>query len=172
MAINLFVAGGNIGRDCEVRVTPAGKHIATFPLPVKQGYGEHEKTSWVQCKLFGGQAEKLPNYLLKGVKVVVQGEFVLEEWEGKDGQKRQTPTVIVNSIEFISQNNQAPHPAKTPQAAQAQMPITGGYHNNTKGQRMPDPSNMNGASMPPIDFEDDIPFAPLWLECRRMLHCI
>ena len=24
----------------------------------------------------------------------------------------------------------------------------------------------------PVDFEDDIPFAPLWLQCQRMLHCI
>lgn len=145
MAINLFVAGGNIGRDCEVRVTPAGKHIATFPLPVKQGYGEHEKTSWVQCKLFGGQAEKLPNYLLKGVKVVVQGEFVLEEWEGKDGQKRQTPTVIVNSLEFMSQNSQGQQAAP---AQRQQAPQQGGY-----GQR---PAAHSG-QQPPVDF-DDIPF--------------
>ena len=158
MAINLFVAGGNIGRDCEVRVTPAGKHIATFPLPVKQGYGEHEKTSWVQCKLFGGQAEKLPNYLLKGVKVVVQGEFVLEEWEGKDGQKRQTPTVIVNSLEFMSQNNQAQQSsngqANTPAKAARPAPQQGGYN------QRPAPAPAQGALMgPPIDFDDDqIPF--------------
>lgn len=157
MAINLFVAGGNIGRDCEVRVTPAGKHIATFPLPVKQGYGEHEKTSWVQCKLFGGQAEKLPLYLLKGVKVVVQGEFVLEEWEGKDGQKRQTPTVIVNSLEFMSQNNQAQQSSNGQAKASAQaawgvnaqntVPAHGGL-----GQRQAAPA-------PADDFDDlDIPF--------------
>lgn len=157
MAINLFVAGGNIGRDCEVRVTPAGKHIATFPLPVKQGYGEHEKTSWVQCKLFGGQAEKLPNYLLKGVKVVVQGEFVLEEWEGKDGQKRQTPTVIVNSLEFMSQNNQAQQSSNgqaNQPAQRAPAPQQGGF-----GQR-PAAAPAQGAPMePPIDFDDDqIPF--------------
>lgn len=157
MAINLFVAGGNIGRDCEVRVTPAGKHIATFPLPVKQGYGEHEKTSWVQCKLFGGQAEKLPLYLLKGVKVVVQGEFVLEEWEGKDGQKRQTPTVIVNSLEFMSQNNQAQQSSNgqaNQPAQRAPAPQQGGYN-----QRLAAPA-QNAPMAPPIDFDDDldIPF--------------
>ena len=157
MAINLFVAGGNIGRDCEVRVTPAGKHIATFPLPVKQGYGEHEKTSWVQCKLFGGQAEKLPNYLLKGVKVVVQGEFVLEEWEGKDGQKRQTPTVIVNSLEFMSQNQSNAGQTNQPAPAQpAARPQQGGYNQRPAA---PAQNQMGGAPMePPIDFDDDLPF--------------
>lgn len=166
MAINVFTASGNIGKDCEVRVTPAGKHIATFPLPVKHGYGEYEKTSWIQCKLFGGQAEKLPHYLTKGVKVVVTGEFVLEEWQDKDGNKRSTPTIIVSSLEFASQSNgnQAQKPQQQSTApqnsgyqsnnqrpaapAQQRMPMQGGYVNNNAGQPM----------QPPAQFDDDIPF--------------
>lgn len=167
MAINVFTASGNIGRDCEVRVTPAGKHIATFPLPVKQGYGEHEKTSWVQCKLFGGQAEKLPHYLTRGVKVVVTGEFVLDEWQDKDGNKRSTPTLLVNRLEFASQSaGGAPaasgakggyqesaqqsggYQSNKPTPAQHRMPMTGGYANNNAGQPM----------QPPAEYLDDIPF--------------
>lgn len=147
MAINVFTASGNIGKDCEVRVTPAGKHIATFPLPVKHGYGEYEKTSWIQCKLFGGQAEKLPHYLTKGVKVVVTGEFVLEEWQDKDGNKRSTPTVIVNSLEFASQSNG--NQGQRPQQQNA-APQNSGYQ-SSKPQTQAQPQ-------PDIDFSDDIPF--------------
>ncbi len=161
MAINVFTASGNIGRDCEVRATPAGKNIATFPLPVKQGYGEHEKTSWIQCKLFGGQAEKLPHYLTKGVKVVVTGEFVLDEWQDKNGNKRSTPTLLVNSLEFASQSTNS-QPSKQQQQrpaqqsggyqstkpAQQRMPMQGGYANNNAGQPM----------QPPAEYPDDIPF--------------
>ena len=99
MALNVFTASGNIGNDCESRVTPAGKTIASFSLPVKSGYGENEKTSWVTCKLFGVKAEKLPQYLTKGTKVTVSGEFVLEQWE-KDGVKHSMPCVLVNSLDF------------------------------------------------------------------------
>ena len=65
MAINLFIVTAHLGKDCEQRWTPNRKAIALFSLPVKQGYGEHEKTSWVICKMFGVKAEKLPQYLTK-----------------------------------------------------------------------------------------------------------
>jgi single-strand DNA-binding protein len=102
MAINVIVASGNIGKDAEQRWTSNGKCIASFSLPVKQGYGEHEKTSWVQCRLFGPKAEKLPQYLTKGTKVTVTGEFVLDEWKDQQGNKRTAPVIIVNDIDFGS----------------------------------------------------------------------
>lgn len=99
MSINVCTFSGNIGKDAEQRFTPGGKCIASFSLPVKQGYGEHEKTSWVTCKMFGAKAEKLPQYLTKGTKVTVVGEFVLEEWES-NGQQNKMPVLIVNSLDF------------------------------------------------------------------------
>ncbi|MBA5859116.1 single-stranded DNA-binding protein, partial [Morganella morganii] len=53
MAINVITVSGNLGKDCEQRWTPAGKAVASFSLPVKQGYGEPGKTSGVTWKMFG-----------------------------------------------------------------------------------------------------------------------
>ena len=166
MAINVFTASGNIGRDCELRVTPNGKSIAAFPLPVKQGYGEHEKTSWVQCKLFGNQAEKLSQYLTKGVKVVVTGGFVMDEWTDKESNKRSTATVLVNSLEFASQSNggQAQQPQQQSVSQQS-----GGHQSSgsqiapAQPQRQPAPAGYQGPQaqqqmQPPADFDDGIPF--------------
>ncbi|HCT5326471.1 TPA: single-stranded DNA-binding protein [Morganella morganii] len=100
MAINVITVSSNIGKDCEQRWTPAGKAVASFSLPVKQGYGEHEKTSWVICKMFGVKAEKLPEHLKKGTKVTVIGEFVMEEWTDQNGSKRSAPVIIVNQLDF------------------------------------------------------------------------
>lgn len=108
MSINVFIASGNIGKDAEQRWTTNQKCIASFSLPVKQGYGEHEKTSWVKCVLFGAKAEKLPQYLTKGTKVTVTGEFVLEEWTDQQGGKRTNPVIIVNDIDFGSSANKQP----------------------------------------------------------------
>ena len=99
MSINVFTASGNLGRDCEVFVTAAGKSIASFSLPVKSGWGENEKTNWVTCKMFGVKAEKLPQYLTKGKKITVSGSFELETWE-KEGVKNSKPVIIVNDIDF------------------------------------------------------------------------
>lgn len=105
MSINVICASGNIGKDAEQRWTPNQKCIASFSLPVRQGYGEREKTSWVKCMLFGAKAEKLPQYLTKGTKVTVTGEFVMEEWTDQNGGKRSQPVIIVMDIDFGSFGN-------------------------------------------------------------------
>lgn len=143
MAINTITASGNLGKDCEQRWTPNGKAIASFSLPVKQGYGEHEKVSWVICKMFGSKAEKLPPHLTKGIKVTVTGEFVMEEWTSQSGEKKSAPVIIVNQLDFGGNSgNQAgsqkpQQPAQQPQQPKQQTP------------QYPEP---------PMDLSDDIPF--------------
>ncbi|WP_419762777.1 single-stranded DNA-binding protein [Cronobacter dublinensis] len=73
-----------------MRVTPNGKHIANFSLPAKSGFGDNEKTSWLNCKMFGAMAEKLSASVVKGAKVTVSGEFLIEEWTRNDGTQAQT----------------------------------------------------------------------------------
>ncbi|MGL9736032.1 MAG: single-stranded DNA-binding protein [Symbiopectobacterium sp.] len=143
MAINVIVASGNIGKDAEQRWTPNGKCIASFSLPVKQGYGEHEKTSWVQCRLSGPKAEKLPQYLTKGTKVTVTGEFVLDEWTDQQGNKRTAPVIVVNDIDFG---------ASSQQSNQRQQPSGNGRQQQAQ-QQTPQQNNE-----PSMDFEEDIPF--------------
>ena len=145
MAINTISVSGNLGKDCEQRWTPNGKAVASFSLPVKQGYGEHEKTSWVICKMFGSKAEKLPEYLTKGTKVTIVGEFVMEEWTGKGGEKKSAPVIIVNQLDFGGSGNQAgskkpQQPTQQPQQSQRPQQTA--------------PQNIE----PPLDFDDDIPF--------------
>ena len=159
MALNVFTASGNIGKDCESRVTPAGKTIAQFSLPVKSGYGENEKTSWVTCKLFGVKAEKLPQYLTKGAKVTVSGEFVLEQWE-KDGVKHSMPCVIVNALDFGGSKSEQGggqqggwgQPQQAQQATQQAAPQR---QQATQNAATP---QQQGYANPPIDYQDDIPF--------------
>ncbi|WP_074013916.1 single-stranded DNA-binding protein [Candidatus Sodalis sp. SoCistrobi] len=129
MSINVVIFSGNLGSDCVARSTPNGKVIATFSLPVKQGYGEHEKVTWVQCRMFGARAEKLPRYLTKGTKVTVTGQFVLESWTAKDGTEKSTPVVIVNEIDFTSKQ---------------------------EGQSQQNKPSVSNEAPPP--FDDDIPF--------------
>ena len=100
MPINTITVCGNVGKDAVLRVTPNGKHIATFSLPAKSGFGDNEKTSWLQCKMFGAMAEKLTQGIVKGAKVTVTGSFVLEEWEKNDGTKASIPTILVNDIDL------------------------------------------------------------------------
>lgn len=138
MAINVITVSGNVGKDAVLRVTPNGKHIATFSLPAKSGFGENEKTSWLQCKMFGAMAEKLSASVLKGAKVTVTGEFVIEEWQRDDGSKAASPTVLVRDIDLPpKQGNNRPQSRNQPQRG---------------------PSTPPANNEPPMDFDEDPPF--------------
>lgn len=139
MAINVITVSGNVGKDAVLRVTPNGKHIASFSLPAKSGFGEKEKTSWLNCKMFGAMAEKLSGAVLKGAKVTVCGEFVVEEWTRQDGTKAQMPTILVRDIDLPPRNSTHPQPQQ--------------QSNQRNQQKAPPPQNE-----PPMDFDDDIPF--------------
>ncbi|WP_368871615.1 single-stranded DNA-binding protein [Proteus mirabilis] len=150
MAINTITVSGNLGKDCEQRWTPNGKAVASFSLPVKQGYGEHEKVSWVICKMFGPKAEKLPPHLTKGIKVTVTGEFVMEEWTSQNGEKKSAPVIIVDQLDFGGNGGNQ---------AGSQKPQNQGWGHPQQPQA---PQNQ-----PPMDFDDDIPFAPIGLPYPR-----
>lgn len=122
MPINTITIAGNVGKDAVLRVTPNGKHIATFSLPAKSGFGDNEKTSWLQCKMFGAMAEKLSASILKGAKVTVTGEFVIEEWDKNDGSKASIPTILVRDIDLPPKQNGQQQSRPQPQRGQSTEP--------------------------------------------------
>lgn len=166
MAINVFTVSGNVGSDMEVRQTPNGKFIGKFSMPVKSGWGENEKVSWVSCKMLGERAQKLAQHITKGTKLTVVGSFEMDEWE-KDGVKHSRPVIIVNDFDFGG-------------SAQGQQQRTknnqqGGYQNqqNSSQQQGSQPPNMNqGATPPDFDFDDNIPFSPIGLQYRGILNAM
>lgn len=138
MAINVITISGFVGKDAVLRVTPNGKHIASFSLPAKAGFGDNEKTSWLNCKMFGAMAEKLSAAIVKGAKVTVSGEFLVEEWTRQDGTQAQMPTILVRYIDLPPRGtpgNDAPRQQPRQQHRQTQT--------------------MNE---PPMNFDDDTPF--------------
>ncbi|MEG7606683.1 single-stranded DNA-binding protein [Citrobacter braakii] len=152
MAINTIIVSGNVGKDAVLRVTPNGKHIASFSIPAKTGFGENEKTSWLNCKMFGAMAEKLSVAVVKGAKVTVSGEFVIEEWTRQDGSAAQTPTILVRDIDLPPRNGQQQSAAQPQRQQQSSTPQP---------------------SEPPMNFDDEIPFAPVTLPFpRHAIHAI
>lgn len=156
MAINTIIVSGNVGKDAVLRVTPNGKHIASFSIPAKTGFGDNEKTSWLNCKMFGAMAEKLSVAVVKGAKVTVSGEFVIEEWTRQDGSVAQTPTILVRDIDL------------PPRGGQQQS-----QQSASQPQRQQQRTSAPQSSEPPMNFDDDIPFAPVTLSFpRHTIHAI
>jgi single-strand DNA-binding protein len=165
--MNVLTASGNIGRDAETR--QAGEStVASFSLAMKSGYGDKAQTIWLDCSLWGKQAESgLVQYLKKGQFVVVTGEMGTREHEGKTYITLRVNGVTLGGKQDAPQQAQQPTSAQHRQQQQApQQPARQTPPAGYQGQ-MP---QQNQQAYP--DFEDDIPFAPIALHCQRLLHCI
>lgn len=96
--MNKVIINGHLVKDMEVKDT--GKFlVGNFTIANNVGYGENEKTNFVNCVMFGDRVESLVDYLVKGCKVLVDGELALEQYE-KDGENRYATKVYVKGLEI------------------------------------------------------------------------
>jgi single-strand DNA-binding protein len=127
-SINKVILVGHLGRDPEVRYTPAGDAVADVSLAttesLKDKNGERsEKTEWHNLVLWRAQAEFAKEYLKKGQLVFVEGRLQTRQWEDKEGQKRNKTEIQVNQIVtlggFIGKGKQEAPSAVDEEAAAA-----------------------------------------------------
>lgn len=110
--MNVFNATGRLGRDCRVNQVGSST-VCNFAVAVKSGWGDKEQTVWLDCALWGKQAEsRLPEYLTKGAQVAVSGELGTREHDGKTYL-----TLRVASVDLIGSKHQE-QPSQNQQTAQ------------------------------------------------------
>lgn len=115
--MNVWTISGNIGNDCR-KGNAGGTAVVNFSVAVKSGYGDKAQTVWVDCSLWGRQAEgKLPDYLVKGQQVVVSGELGTREHEGKT-----YITLRVASIDLVGGKQEGTSHAPAPRPQQVPEP--------------------------------------------------
>jgi single-strand DNA-binding protein len=66
----------------------------------KEGQKE-EKTDWHRVVAFGRLGEICGEYLAKGKQVYIEGRLQTRDWEDKDGNKRSTTEIIVQSMQLL-----------------------------------------------------------------------
>lgn len=142
--MNVFSFTGNLGKDC--RVGTGQTAMVSFGVGVKSGWGDKAQTIWIDCTLWGKQAEsRLSEFLVKGQQVAVSGELGTREHEGKTYL-----TCRVNTIDLVG--------GKREESSQDQA------------ARQPAP-RQSSQQQPPQDdrFDDDIPFADPYRGARSLL---
>lgn len=73
---------GYLSRDAEKASTRDGTDVTRWNIPVKQGWGENERTNWYRVSIWGKRAEFAAN-ARKGDFATVTGELTIGEYEGK-----------------------------------------------------------------------------------------
>lgn len=130
MSINRVNISGHLTRDPELRMTPKGTQVLSFGIAVNDRRLNRETNQWedypnfVECTMFGTRAEAVGRIVRKGMKVSIDGKLRFNQWETKDGQKRSRLTVVVDTIDFMSQGNQSQNAsANRPATPAQQVPV-------------------------------------------------
>lgn len=166
--VNKVILVGNLGQDPEVRYLPNGGAVANITLATSESWrdkatGEQkEQTEWHRVVLFGKLAEVAGEYLKKGSQVYIEGQLRTRKWTDQSGVEKYTTEVLVNVGGVMQMlggkqggNEQRPAPR------------------NNSQQRSQPAQQQAQHSEPPMDFDDDIPFAPVTLPFpRHAIHAL
>lgn len=105
--LNIVAIQGRLSADPEQRTTQNGTPVTSFSLAVqrnvKGGDGEYG-TDWIDCVAWKGTAEFICKYFQKGQLMAVNGALQTRSYE-KDGVKRKTTQVVVQSAYFCESRN-------------------------------------------------------------------
>ena len=96
---------GRLSKDPDLRFTPGkGTPVTRFNVAVKKRIKDAEGNygaDFIQCLAFGKTAENIANYFTKGREIAIVGSLSTGSYEDKQGVKRYTTNVIVNSFDFV-----------------------------------------------------------------------
>ena len=150
MSINKVILVGNLGKDVDLRYTPAGIAVASFSLATSERYKDkdgkqHEKTEWHNVVAWRQLAEICDKYLTKGKQVYIEGKIQTRSYEDKDGNKRYITEIVADQMQMLGGgdggNRQESRPAQRSSQGQERQPGDDYDH---------DPAHF------PVD--DDLPF--------------
>ena len=99
--MNKVIIGGNLTKDMDVMVSKNGVNIGKFIVAVDNGYGENTNSQFYPVILFGKRVETLQKYLLKGTKVIIDGQIDYISIQDDEGNWKNYFQIIANDIDIV-----------------------------------------------------------------------
>ena len=104
---------GNLGRDPELRYTPAGQPVTDLSVATKEVWKDQagekkDRTTWWKVSVWGKQAENCNQFLTKGSRVLVEGTMRGDEsgnprtYQKKDGTTGSSYEITAKEVRFLS----------------------------------------------------------------------
>jgi len=113
---NKVILLGNLTRDPQLSYTVNNTAVCDFGLAVNRRWrgpdgNQREETCYIDCRLYGRQAETFSQYMAKGRPVLVEGRLQFQQWQAQDGSRRSKHIVIVERFQFLGAPAGAAAPA-------------------------------------------------------------
>lgn len=103
---------GRLGKDPEMRYTPAGYVVATFSIATNESYKDKDgktttTTDWHNIVAWEKPAEICGQYLHKGSLAYIEGKIKTRSYDDKSGGKRYITEIIANTIEMLGDKKES-----------------------------------------------------------------
>ena len=188
--INKVIVLGRLGNDPEIRYMPNGGAVANITVATSESWRdkasgeERQKTEWHRVAIFGKLAEVAGEHLRKGSQVYIEGQLQTRKWQDQSGQDRYTTEIVVQGFNGVMQmlgskqegGQQAPKPASQAPTPPNQPPSKLQQPARSQPNQWPTNNEPNNSAHqfnePPMDYDDDIPFASIGLMNRNLLNCM
>lgn len=102
---------GNVGKDAELRWTQGGRAVLNFSVAdsksrkLDNGEWETLAEQWLNCAVWGDEAEFYAEKIKRGARVTVYGDFMSRKYEAKDGTPGTSLDVTVKGIDIMPSRN-------------------------------------------------------------------
>jgi len=145
--LNVITLVGRLTRDPELRRTNSGTSVGAFTIACddgRKGPNGEKQTLFMDCTVFGPQADTLMKFWRKGNLIGVYGRLVSRKYTNSQGVNATAYSVNCDRIEFVES-------AAKMNGAAAEMPVDQGF-----SQVNPVSEKQNLDSIDVVD--DDLPF--------------
>ncbi len=147
--LNVITLVGRLTREPELRRTNSGTSVGAFTVACddgRKGPNGEKQTLFMDCTVFGPQADTLIKFFHKGNMIGVYGRLVSRKYVNSQGVNVTAYSINCDRIEFVE-------PASKNGGAQAEVPVGSDFSQVT-------PSTNNGQqNLDSIDVtDDDLPF--------------
>jgi len=111
--INRVVLVGRLTQDPELRSIPSGTPVCNLRIANnarhKEPDGEWgERPNFFDVSVFGPQGENVAAYMRRGRRVCVDGRLSWREWETSEEQKRQSVSIVADTVQFMDSPGERP----------------------------------------------------------------
>ena len=105
--VNKVILVGNLGKDPEMRYTPNGVPVCSFPMATSESYKDRNsgeritQTEWHNIVAWNKTADLVESFLEKGKEVALEGKLTTRSWEDDNGNKKYITEVVCHEILFL-----------------------------------------------------------------------
>ena len=112
--LNKALLIGRLGRDPEMRYTPAGRPVTTFSMAVSRSWNtsdgdKRSETEWFNVVAWANLAEICKQYLVKGSLVYIEGRLQSRHWEDNEGNRHSSVEIVANEMIMLDDKREESH---------------------------------------------------------------